>query len=142
MTENQIGATGASKPATIASIETQNETQRKSEDVAQRFEALLIFTMMKSMRASLTEDSLTGSKQQDMYRQMMDREIAEQIAKSGDFGLQNLFEHQLNLGSHDTVAHTDNYLSTLSARLEHNSLPMPSGTAAMEFIARQRTLQD
>jgi len=68
--------------------------------VAKKFEALMLHAMLKSMRATIVEDELTGSNGQDMYRDMMDQEIAKNISESGGFGIQAVLAQQLgaNMG--------------------------------------------
>ena len=63
--------------------------------VAQKFEALMLHSMLKSMRASIVEDELTGSDQHNMYRDMMDQEIAKNISESGGIGIQAVLAAQL-----------------------------------------------
>ena len=61
-----------------------------ARDTAKQFEALLLKTMLKSMRASTPGDSLLNNEQADLYLDMLDQQIAQEISKSGTFGLQDL----------------------------------------------------
>jgi len=63
--------------------------------VAQKFEALLLHSMLKSMRASIVEDELTGSDQHNLYRDMMDQEVAKNISEAGGIGIQAVLATQL-----------------------------------------------
>ena len=78
---------------------TQNNTANSNHDevmsVAKKFEALMLHSMLKSMRATIVENELTGSDGQDMYRDMMDQEIAKNISESGGFGIQAVLARQL-----------------------------------------------
>ena len=74
-------------------VKTSDEN--KAVQTAAKFEALLIQSMLKSMRASIDDDSLTGSDQQAMYRDMMDAELAKSISKSGGIGLQSIISQQM-----------------------------------------------
>ena len=75
----------------------ESDDTRRNEiiSVARKFEALMLHAMLKSMRATITEDELTGNDGQDMYRDMMDQEIARKISESGGFGLQTMLAQQL-----------------------------------------------
>ena len=76
---------------------SESEDTRRNEivSVARKFEALMLHAMLKSMRATIAEDELTGNDGQDLYRDMMDREIAKNISESGGFGLQTMLAQQL-----------------------------------------------
>lgn len=108
-------------PLSVNRAQPQITEQQSDEtqEVAQKFEALLLFTMMKSMRASVSKDSLTGSDQQDLYREMMDREIANTIAASGGLGIQQMLERQLNSTNSGAVSNT-NELPSHKAGLQTN----------------------
>ncbi len=69
--------------------------QNEVLSVAKKFEALMLHSMLKSMRATIVENELTGSNGQDMYRDMMDQEIAKNISESGGFGIQAVLARQL-----------------------------------------------
>ena len=66
-----------------------------ARETARQFEALLLKTMLKSMRASTPGDSLLNSEQAGHYLDMLDQQIAQEISKSGSFGLQNRIYQQL-----------------------------------------------
>ena len=84
---------------------TQNNTANSNHDevmsVAKKFEALMLHSMLKSMRATIVESELTGSDGQDMYRDMMDQEIAKNISESGGFGIQTVLARQLGASMGD-----------------------------------------
>ena len=111
--------------------QTPNGNESRADEVAKRFEALLLYTIMKSMRASVSSDSLTGSDQQDMYREMMDREIAESIADGGGLGLQKMLSQQLSSGQANET--TESVPSELSRDADRASL-------GLDILTRQRLL--
>jgi len=90
-----------------ADIDAPNSKREEIISVAKKFEALMLHAMLKSMRATIVEDELTGSNGQDLYRDMMDQEIAKNISESGGFGIQTVLAQQLgaNMGV-DTDGHT------------------------------------
>lgn len=87
-------APGTSTPAEPGSSRIQSSNDKILE-VAGQFEALMLTSMMKSMRATLSGDSLAGSTQQDMYQEMMDKEIVESITRGEGLGLKRLLAQQL-----------------------------------------------
>ncbi|MBX2879313.1 MAG: rod-binding protein [Granulosicoccus sp.] len=130
---------GVPKPADDA----QSAEHQKALEVAKKFEALLLFTMLKSMRDSLSEDSLTGSDQQNMYREMMDREISESIAEAGGLGMQKMLERQLSptqsIGDkpvNNAIASSSS-LDALAVAAEKTDI----SSVNLDYITRHRILQ-
>ncbi|MBX2837604.1 MAG: rod-binding protein [Gammaproteobacteria bacterium] len=126
---------------TLSSSSNVPTDQERTAEVAQEFEALLVFTMIKSMRTSLSEDTLTGSSQQNLYREMLDREIAESIARRGDLGLKQMFEQQLSKpgeGPTDVALLPDSAQQPSAGTRPKTDL----GIGVMESIARQKLLSD
>lgn len=65
-------------------------------EVAGQFEALFLQMMLKSMRAASFGDSLMGdSKQQEMYRDMMDQQLALDMSRGRGIGLAETLFRQL-----------------------------------------------
>jgi len=71
----------------------QNAALKKT---SQDFEALFIGMMLKSMRATVGKDSLTGGGHgEEVYRSLLDQEYAQEAAKAGALGLCRGLEEQL-----------------------------------------------
>jgi len=65
-------------------------------EVASQFEALFLQTMLKNMReASLGDDLMGGSDQQEMYQGMMDQQLALEMASGKGVGLAEMLVRQL-----------------------------------------------
>jgi flagellar protein FlgJ len=75
--------------------EAAKDEKSAQREVAQQFEALFIESMLKSMRTASFGDSLTGSDQADMYRDMMDHQLAINLSQSGGIGMADIIERQL-----------------------------------------------
>ncbi|MDD2336787.1 MAG: rod-binding protein [Geobacteraceae bacterium] len=72
---------------------SQNAALKKT---SQDFEALFIGMMLKSMRATVGKDSLTGGGHgEEVYRSMLDQEYAQEAARGGALGLCRGLEEQL-----------------------------------------------
>ena len=79
----------------------KKDDQAAHKEAAQQFEALFIQTMLKSMRQASIGDSLTGSDQMNMYRDMMDQQLSIDLARRGGIGIAAVIERQL--GTHDAA---------------------------------------
>lgn len=75
-------------------LAAQREDPAAVREAAQQFEALLLQTMLKEMRAS-SQDDLLGSSQMDSYYEMFDQQIALDMARKGGFGLADVLVRQL-----------------------------------------------
>ncbi len=64
-------------------------------DVANQFEALFVQQMLKSMRDASLGDPLLGNDQHDMYREMMDQQLAVEMSSGKGIGLADMLVRQL-----------------------------------------------
>jgi Rod binding domain-containing protein len=64
-------------------------------EAARQFEAQLLHMMLESMRKSVERDEENASGAQDLYQEMMDREVALLVARRGGIGLATILERQL-----------------------------------------------
>jgi len=74
------------------------EKQRlQAKKVSQDFEGLLVGMMMKSMRATVGKDKLTGGGHgEDVYRSMLDQQYADASVKGGGgLGLAKIIEKDI-----------------------------------------------
>ena len=84
----------ASSNSTSGLTEKQRQQARK---VSQDFEGLLVGMMMKSMRATLGKDKLTGGGHgEDVYRSILDQEYANASVKQGrGLGIAKIIEKDI-----------------------------------------------
>ncbi|HIJ86554.1 MAG TPA: flagellar biosynthesis protein FlgJ [Desulfuromonadales bacterium] len=74
------------------------EKQRQqAKKVSQDFEGLFVGMMMKSMRATVGKDTLTGGGHgEDVYRSMLDQQYADaSVKRGGGLGLAKLIEKDI-----------------------------------------------
>lgn len=71
---------------------------------AQQFEAYFMQTMLKSMRDTLSQDSMFDSDQTRFYTSMFDQQLGQNLAGSGSMGLAQVLERQLSGGRVETSA--------------------------------------
>lgn len=64
-------------------------------EASQQFEAAFVEMMLRSMREAGFKSDLLGSSGEDMYQDMMDRELSVQLARRGSLGIADMLERQL-----------------------------------------------
>ncbi len=64
-------------------------------EVAKQFESLFVQMMLKSMRDTVPEDALFGSKAGKTYQQMYDKQLSMHISEGRGIGLASTIERQL-----------------------------------------------
>ena len=74
-----------------------SEKQRhQAKKVSQDFEALFVGMMLKSMRATVKEDTVTdGGHGEETFRSMLDQEYANAAVKHGGLGLAKVIEKEI-----------------------------------------------
>jgi peptidoglycan hydrolase FlgJ len=76
--------------------QTSEKQKAEIKKVSKEFEALFVGMMMKSMRATVGKDSVTGGGHgEEMYRSLLDQEYANAAAQGGGFGIARMIEQQL-----------------------------------------------
>lgn len=77
-------------------------------EVASQFEALFLQTMLKNMReASLGDDILGNNDQHDMYQDMMDQQLALEMASGKGIGLAEMLVRQLGGDAASEISRPD-----------------------------------
>lgn len=74
------------------------------QEVSRHFEALFIQMMLQSMRQATPGDPLLGDRQGEMYRDLFDKQISENLSAHGGLGLADIIVRQLR---QDTQAPPD-----------------------------------
>lgn len=93
---NSTGAATAAASGTATAQQKSAKERAAAHKVARDFEALMIGMMLKSMRATVSEDKLTGGGHgEEMYRSLLDQEYANAAAARGGLGLAQAIERQL-----------------------------------------------
>lgn len=75
--------------------QAQEQSPDAIKQVAKQFESLFIQMMLKSMRDSVEEGGLFNSKQEQMYRDMFDKQLSLNMANGDGIGLAKVIERQL-----------------------------------------------
>jgi flagellar protein FlgJ len=96
---SKLGTVAGGLAADSRSLEQLKRTARDDprqavKKVATQFEALFMQMVLKSMRDATPQSGLLDSKEQDMFRGMLDQQVAQQIAAKGT-GLSDLIARQL-----------------------------------------------
>lgn len=72
-----------------------SQRQAEIKEVARQFEALLMHTLLKNMRATTSQDGLLDNDQTRLYTSLLDQEIAQVVSRRG-LGLAEVLERQLS----------------------------------------------
>ena len=65
------------------------------KEAAEQFEGLFIQQMLSAMRKTVPEDGLFSSAEEGTFRDLADQQLAQDLAKSGDFGIAEALIRQL-----------------------------------------------
>jgi len=77
--------------------EPLSDAKRKElKKISQDFESLFVGMMLKSMRATVQEDTVTGGgRAEQTYRELLDQEYAKAASKRGGRGIASMVEKEL-----------------------------------------------
>ena len=65
-------------------------------EAARQFEAQMLHMMLQAMRQAVERDERSASGTQDLYQEMMDREVALLVARNGGVGMAEAMVRQLD----------------------------------------------
>ncbi len=68
------------------------------EDVAQEFESLFVFQMLKNARKAKLSDGVFSNKATETYQSLLDQEYSKTISKSQNFGIAEALVRQFGKG--------------------------------------------
>jgi peptidoglycan hydrolase FlgJ len=69
---------------------------KKAEEAAQDFEALLLQQMFQAMWRSVpTDGMLSGSREEELYRDMLNEELAKQLSEGQSIGIKEVILNDL-----------------------------------------------
>ena len=96
---------------------------------AEQFEAYFIQETMKAMRKTVEKSDLMGSSQHtDAYQDLLDKEIAVQMARRGSIGLADMLEREMTRREAGATPTTQQALALHPAS---PPLPLNKGTTAL-----------
>ena len=76
-------------------MQAGQDPKEAAHEAARQFEGLFISMMLKTMRATVPQDSLFGSHSMDSYQNMFDQQVALDMSSRGGVGLADIIERQL-----------------------------------------------
>jgi len=87
----------AADPKTSAQLRARSNTDPKGalKLAAQQFESLVLDIVLKSMRKTVSEESLFDNESTRLYTDMLDQEMSKKIASNGGLGLADMLLKQL-----------------------------------------------
>ena len=83
----------------VAKNSTNNETlnsQMSLEEIAQEFESIFVFQMLKSARSAKLANDIFGNNGQETYQSLLDQEYAKTLAKGHNFGIAEALVRQFD----------------------------------------------
>ncbi len=95
---------------------------------AEQFEAHFLQETLKAMRQTIVKSELTESDTADLYEDLMDKEIAQQMSRRGGVGLADMLEKQLARREAQALPSTE-------AALKARALPLNPAATAMPLAA-------
>ena len=77
---------------------TKEEEVRRLKKACAEFEAIFLYTMLKTMRTTIPQGGIIGTfAGKDTYNMLMDQKVAEELSRKGDgLGLQTLLMRDLS----------------------------------------------
>ncbi len=118
--------------ASLTALRGQAVTnERKAlRKAAEQFEAHFLQETLKAMRQTIVKSELTESDTADLYEDLMDKEVAQQMARRGGVGLANMLEKQLVQRQAQLLPSTEDALKARAYPLQPAASALPlSGTA-------------
>ena len=98
---------------------------------AEQFEAHFLQETLKAMRQTIVKSELTESDSADLYEDLMDKEVAQQMARRGGVGLANMLERQLIQRQAQTLPSTEDALKARAFPLNPTSPALPVAAPAV-----------
>lgn len=96
------GADGQTEVGTVAPAPVDRDAnadeQRRLAQACSEFEAIFIEMVLKSARASIPKGGLFSSEEQELVREMLDAELAKEIASGGGIGVAKFMERNMACG--------------------------------------------
>lgn len=83
----------------VAHNSTKNQSlnsQMSLEEIAQEFESIFVFQMLKSARSAKLADDIFGNNGQETYQSLLDQEYAKTLAKGHNFGIAEALVRQFD----------------------------------------------
>lgn len=110
----------------------RNNTDEVVGAVAKEFEALFIQLMLKAARDASTDGGLFDSRELDLYREMMDGQVALAMAERGELGFEDLLRGQLQAPAVLSSTGRDLEFPTIVPPIPSASAHPPAGSAELD----------
>jgi flagellar protein FlgJ len=112
-------------------VQARAEDPAALRKAAEQFEGLMLQQMLKAMRAASLGDDLMGGEQVEMYQDLFDQQIAQQLSATKGLGLADALVVQMQRGKVTPVAESafDPLQAVLPPRVPAAPLPGPLSAA-------------
>jgi peptidoglycan hydrolase FlgJ len=125
-------STGYLDFASLTALRGQAVTdERKAlRKAAEQFESHFLQETLKAMRQTVVKSELTESDTADLYEDLMDKEIAQQMSRRGGVGLADMLERQLARREAAAEPSTEAALKARAFELNPPPAALPAATPA------------
>ena len=146
----QTGVSSGQRPNALnfASSPTSRKPQDETYDrqkVAEEFASLLLFEMLKAMRATVPQGGFftQDSAAKEIYTSLADIEVTRALAKRdslglGEFILQGMDKHGRGKEESAKLIDSPTSLSSVPSSASASFSPVPSGTGILDFWLTRR----
>ena len=83
-------------PSNSKTLDTNSDTLKGLQSVADQFEAIFLETLLRQARESKLSEGLFDSKADDNFEQMFDQELANSSSKLVDIGIADAIVRQMS----------------------------------------------
>lgn len=115
---------------------TPEQKERKLREACQGFESIFIQKMWQQMRATLPQNGLLHSRDEKMWQDMYDQELAKSMAGAGGIGLADMMYEQLSRNLVSASRGTAGEAGRTSAFMAQAAPLIPSPEAERAVAAR------
>ena len=99
MNSNLIDKMKLNLDSTLTNKKPKINNQSSLEEVAQEFESLYVFQMLKSARRAKLAEGILTSKAFETYQGLLDQEYSKQLAGAQNFGIAEALIRQFEKGN-------------------------------------------
>lgn len=119
------------------------QDERKAlRQTAEQFESYFIQETLKAMRQTIEKSELNESDSTGMYEDLMDKEIAQQMARRGGMGVADMLERQLAQRMEQALPSTQEALKARSFELNPAPAALPVATPPRPPLTMPRAAGD
>ena len=134
-TQGNIGVQQG-KVTSLAGSQDKEAKKAELREAAEGFEAIFMQKMWEEMRASMPENSMHGSKEEEYWQSMYSQQLGKDMAANGGIGLADMMMEQL---AQDRVASPSAQKLSDRMSMEVKPAPLLENTAAPKIESKENS---